>query len=93
MATNPDANAETAAAAPPEDIARMSFEQALKALEEIVQHLEAGRVDLDGAVAAYERGVRLRQHCENRLAEARAKVDRITADPDGSVKTAPLDVE
>jgi exodeoxyribonuclease VII small subunit len=94
MTSTPPETAAAGADAPmPEDIARMSFEEALKALEEIVQHLEAGRVDLDGAVAAYDRGVRLRRHCESRLAEARAKVERITAGPDGQPASAPLDVE
>ncbi len=93
MAKTDPSSASPSGASPPEDIARLSFEEALKALEEIVQHLEAGRVDLDGAVTAYERGVWLRKHCETRLAEARAKVERITAGPDGQVATAPLDVE
>ena len=91
--TPPETTAAGSDASVPEDIARMSFEEAMKALEEIVQHLEAGRVDLDGAVTAYERGVRLRQHCEARLAEARAKVERITTGPDGRPASVPLDVE
>ena len=78
--------------APPADIGAMSFEQALKALEEIVQQLESGRVDLDAAVSAYERGVWLRRHCAARLSEARAKVERIGVTPDGGVEAAPLDV-
>jgi len=77
---------------PPADIAAMSFEQALKALEEIVQQLESGRVDLDAAVAAYERGVWLRRHCEARLSEARAKVERIGVAADGGIDVTPLDV-
>ncbi|MQX35461.1 exodeoxyribonuclease VII small subunit [Roseospira navarrensis] len=77
----------------PPDIAALSFEDALKALEEIVRHLEAGRVDLDAAVSAYERGVWLRQHCEARLAEARTRVERIGAGADGTVSATPLDVE
>lgn len=100
-----DTPAQTTAAAPPPDIAALSFEDALKALEEIVRHLETGRVDLDAAVGAYERGVWLRKHCESRLAEARARVERISADqgradpnakgadPGGGVSSAPLDVD
>ncbi|MGB1026911.1 MAG: exodeoxyribonuclease VII small subunit, partial [Rhodospirillaceae bacterium] len=60
------------------DIAKMSFEQALTALEDIVRSLEGGRVDLDRSVEAYERGVLLKRHCEEKLAEAKAKVERIT---------------
>ncbi|WP_299444524.1 exodeoxyribonuclease VII small subunit [uncultured Rhodospira sp.] len=81
------------AAQVPDDIARLSFEEALKALEEIVQRLETGRVDLDAAVAAYERGVWLRKHCEARLGEARTKVERIGIGADGGPSTTPLDVE
>jgi exodeoxyribonuclease VII small subunit len=99
----PAAKADTAPTGPPPDIAGLSFEDALKALEEIVRHLETGRVDLDAAVTAYERGVWLRKHCESRLAEARARVERISADqggadqggadPGGGPSASPLDVE
>ncbi|MBB4265070.1 exodeoxyribonuclease VII small subunit [Roseospira visakhapatnamensis] len=81
-----------AGATPPADIAALSFEQAMAALEDIVQQLESGRVDLDAAVTAYERGVWLRRHCEARLSEARAKVERIGVTAGGSVETTPLDV-
>ena len=64
----------------PPDIAAMAFEDALTALEEIVRQLEGGRIRLEEAVAAYERGVALKRHCESRLQEARGKVERITTD-------------
>lgn len=67
----------------PPDIAAMSFEDALQELEKIVQSLETGKVRLDEAVAAYERGSLLKRHCEQRLAEARAKVEKITIGPGG----------
>lgn len=68
----------------PSDIADLSFEDALRALEEIVRQLEGGQVRLDEAVGAYERGSLLKRHCEQRLAEAKAKIERITVAPDGS---------
>ncbi len=67
----------------PADIAALSFEDALAALEEIVRSLEGGRVKLDDAVDAYERGVALRQHCERKLAEARQRVETISLGADG----------
>ncbi|GAA0586048.1 exodeoxyribonuclease VII small subunit [Caenispirillum bisanense] len=67
----------------PADIAALSFEDALAALEEIVRSLEGGRVKLDDAVDAYERGVALRQHCERKLAEARQRVEKISLGADG----------
>lgn len=62
----------------PADIAAMSFEDAMKALEVIVRNLESGQVKLDDAVTAYERGAALKTHCESKLTEARTKVEKIT---------------
>ncbi len=73
------------------DIATLSFEEALAELEQIVRGLEAGKVKLDEAVGAYERGAALKRHCESKLAEAKAKVERIVLSPDGALATAPLD--
>ena len=61
------------------DDSTLTFEQALAQLEEIVVKLEGGEVSLDEAVAAYERGSALRKQCQDRLDEARLKVDKIRA--------------
>ena len=79
------------ASAPPADIAALSFEDALKELETIVQQLERGQVKLDEAVQAYERGTLLRQHCEARLSEARAKIEKIAVGANGAVSTQPFE--
>src|SRR5690606_22107211 len=52
----------------PTDIAKLSFEDALKELEEIVRALESGKGKLDEAIKSYERGVALKRHCERKLA-------------------------
>ncbi len=70
------------------DIATMDFEDALTELEDVVRQLEGGRIRLEEAVTAYEWGVKLKRHCETKLKEARAKVERITAGPEGQVITA-----
>ena len=75
----------------PPDIQAMSFEQAIAELEEIVKTLEAGKGKLDEAVSFYERGTYLRRHCEAKLAEAQAKIDKIVARADGSLATEPFD--
>ncbi|MFA7431562.1 MAG: exodeoxyribonuclease VII small subunit [Rhodospirillaceae bacterium] len=75
----------------PPEIAALSFEDALRELEQIVQQLERGQVRLDEAVGAYERGSLLKRHCELRLAEARAKVEKIQLGPEGAVSAAPAD--
>lgn len=79
------ANASTGQA----DIQSMSFEQALKELEQIVGKLERGDVELEPSIALYERGEALRAHCEQLLQRIEAKVEKITLDaqgnPNGSV--------
>ena len=62
----------------PDNITALSFEDAMKELERIVRELESGQVKLDEAVTAYERGAALKRHCETKLTEARAKVEKIT---------------
>lgn len=76
----------------PKDIANLSFEDALKELEGIVQQLERGQVKLDEAISAYERGAVLKKHCEQKLAEAKMKVEKIVFSTDGSVDTQPADL-
>ncbi len=72
---------------------KMSFEEALKELETIVEKLERGDVSLDDAVAAYERGTELKQHCQKRLDEAKMRVEAIRAKKASSVAedTTPFD--
>lgn len=76
------------------DISQLSFEQALIALEEIVQQLESGNLPLDQSIALYERGEALRKHCQKRLDDAQARIERIVTDASGAaVGTTPFDSE
>jgi exodeoxyribonuclease VII small subunit len=52
---------------PDDDIAKLSFEDALAELDVIVKSLEGGNLKLESAIQAYERGVKLRRHCEGPL--------------------------
>ena len=71
----------------------MSFEEALSELETIVRGLETGESPLEHSIAAYERGTALKQHCEKKLRDAQAKIEKITVGKDGSITTQPLDPE
>ncbi|MFC3676217.1 exodeoxyribonuclease VII small subunit [Ferrovibrio xuzhouensis] len=82
--------AEGAAEAIPADIAAMSFEAALKALDEIVSKLESGRVDLEESIALYGRGALLRRHCEAKLKAAEEKIEKIVVGADGQPATQPF---
>ncbi|MGE4280890.1 MAG: exodeoxyribonuclease VII small subunit [Magnetospirillum sp.] len=77
----------------PPDIAALSFEDALAELDAIVRKLETGSTKLDDAIGAYERGALLKRHCEVKLKEAQAKVDKIVLGGDGSVGLEPAGIE
>jgi len=65
------------------DISQMTFEQALAALEGIVQQLERGDVPLDQSISLYERGEALRAACQRRLDAAQARIEKIVTAADG----------
>ncbi len=75
------------------DIAKLSFEDALKELETIVDRLEKGDVELEASISIYERGEALRAHCDKLLRSAEARVEKITLDQNGAPSgIEPLDV-
>jgi len=75
----------------PRPVDEMSFEDALRELEQIVARLESGDVPLDDSIRLYERGSRLRQHCAARLDSAQARIEAIKLDADGrAVGTTPF---
>ena len=91
--TPPDAGAASSAEnGAPEDVAQMTFEQALAELERIVQELERGQLDLDAAIKAYERGTKLKTHCEAKLREAQLRVEKISLTDDGKTRAEPIEL-
>jgi exodeoxyribonuclease VII small subunit len=77
-----------------DDIKAMTFEQALAALEAIVDDLERGEVPLDQSIKIYERGEALKAHCDRLLKAAEDRVEKIRLARDGRVVgTEPLDGE
>ena len=77
----------------PADIKKLSFEDALEELEDIVRTLEDGSGALDDSIKAYERGAMLKKHCEQKLSEARTRVEKIVMGPDGNASSEPVDME
>lgn len=76
----------------PPDIAALSFEDALRQLEEIVRKLESGEAPLDESIDLYARGDHLRSHCQARLDAAQARIEAIVTGPDGMpTGTRPFD--
>ncbi len=77
----------------PADIRKMSFEEALDELKSIVGKLEQGQGTLDSAIGDYDRGAALKRHCDAKLREAQAKIEKISLSADGAVRSEPFDVE
>ena len=75
----------------PTDVTGLSFEDALAELEKIVRQLEEGKGGLDASIKAYERGAALKRHCEAKLKEARARIDKIMLASDGTPSTKPIE--
>ncbi len=62
----------------------MSFEAAMRELEQVVGQLERGDVELEKSISLYERGAALKARCEAKLKEAEEKVAAITLDGNGN---------
>jgi exodeoxyribonuclease VII small subunit len=77
----------------PDDIKAMDFEEAIGALEDIVRNLENGQVSLEKSIDIYSRGTQLRAHCDEKLKDATARIEKITQSGNGAFNTAPLDGE
>ncbi|QBF29744.1 exodeoxyribonuclease VII small subunit [Thalassococcus sp. S3] len=73
-------------------VSEMSFEEAMRELEGVVDQLERGDVALDASIALYERGAALKKRCEEELKRAEEKVAAITLDAEGQpTGTKPVD--
>jgi exodeoxyribonuclease VII small subunit len=78
----------------PADIAKLSFEEAMAALEDIVRKLESGQVGLEQSIEFYSRGALMKRHCEDKLRAASERIDKIVLDENGQVSsTAPANME
>ena len=68
------------------DISQLSFEEALKELEQIVAQLESGQAPLEASIESYERGAALKAHCEAKLEQARLRVEKIVVGASGEAR-------
>jgi|FaiFalFF_MnMetaG_3_1042247.scaffolds.fasta_scaffold26492_2 exodeoxyribonuclease VII small subunit len=62
------------------EVENLTFEQALRELQGIVEKLEAGEVSLDEAIEMYERGVKLSKYCMDKLLQAELRIKKIVKD-------------
>ena len=68
----------------------IKFEEALERLERIVDALEAGNLGLEESLKVFEEGVGLARRCARYLDEAEKRIELLTRDESGALRTAPL---
>jgi exodeoxyribonuclease VII small subunit len=70
--------------------AEVSFEEALRKLESIVEAMESDELPLDQLIQRFEEGAALARLCQDRLGEAEGKVRRLEENLDGTLSTRPM---
>jgi exodeoxyribonuclease VII small subunit len=71
-----------------DNISALTYEQALAELDTLIQRLEGGSVNLDEAIACYERASRLAQHCADLLDRTEQKITQLVVGPSGPQERA-----
>ncbi|HEY4695725.1 MAG TPA: exodeoxyribonuclease VII small subunit [Candidatus Hydromicrobium sp.] len=74
-------------------IEKMSFEESIKKLEEIVKELEDENISLEESMEKFEMGIKLSSNCLKKLNEAEGKIEELTRSEDGKLVTRELDLE
>ena len=73
------------------NVSKLTFEQSMRRLEEIIDNLESGNVELENAINLYTEGIKLQEHCKNKLENAKLKIEKIVKDKD-KINTESVDI-
>ena len=68
-------------------MAEIKFEKAMKRLEQIVEELEKGELDIDKSLEIFEEGIKMSRVCSKKLNEAEQKIEKLTRDQKGALVT------
>ena len=71
----------------------LKFEKAIQRLEKIVDDLEKGELDIDKSLEIFEEGIKMSRVCSKKLAEAEAKIEKLTRNQKGELITELFPVE
>ena len=74
-------------------IDKISFEESIKKLEEIVRELEDENISLEESMEKFELGIKLSSNCLKKLNEAEGKIEELTRSEDGKLVTRELDLK
>ena len=64
------------------DIKELSFEESFKYLEEIISSLETGEAKLEDSIILYEIGIKLKNHCEEKLKSSELRIKKVLKNHD-----------
>ncbi len=70
---------------------KIKFEKALERLEQIVEELEGGNLELEKSLKAFEEGIKMARVCHTHLEQAEKKIEKLVKDQKGNLTTQPLD--
>ncbi|MFO0795051.1 MAG: exodeoxyribonuclease VII small subunit [Candidatus Brocadiaceae bacterium] len=73
-------------------MAKQKFEDALQALEGVVEQLEKGDLTLDETLSEYENGVKLYKQCISLLEAAERKIQILVKDENGNLQTKDIEM-
>ena len=71
-------------------MAKPTFENAMKQLENIVHELESGNLSLDDSIKKFEEGIKLSKFCSAKLDETEKRITTLTKEQDGSITEKPF---
>lgn len=74
-------------------MAKTTFEESMKRLEEIVQRLESGEMSLEDSLQVFEEGMQLVAFCSRKLDEAEKKVTLLVRKQEGGIMERPFEPE
>ena len=72
---------------------KQTFEKAMKKLEQIVQDLESGELNLEKAINKFEEGVQLSKFCFDKLDETERRITMLLQDQTGKIIEKPFTSE
>ena len=72
---------------------QIKFEKAMQRLEQIVEDIEKGELDIDKSLEIFEEGIKMSRVCSKKLNEAEAKIEKLTKNQKGELATELFPVE
>ena len=74
-------------------MSKLKFEKAMTRLENIVDELERGDLDIDKSLEIFEEGIKMSRLCTKKLNEAEAKIQKLTKDKKGELIAVPFPLD